>query len=312
MMPRIAVLGSSNTDMIVKLPSLPGPGETVIGGTFSMAAGGKGANQAVAAARAGGKVTFISRVGNDSFGQQSITQFAKEGLDTSHVGIDRRAASGIALILVDQAGENSIGVASGANAEISVSDVEKALDAIKSSDMLLSQLEIPLEAVEAAVAGAHQARVPVVLNPAPAQPLRGGILSRVSVLTPNEREAEQLTGTSIRDDAGTVQAARSLLQRGVQSVVITLGGRGAYIADPTHGEFVPAFHVRAVDTTAAGDVFSGALAVALAEKATLREAAVFASAAAALSVTKLGAQPSAPPRVEIESFLQQHYDGRVF
>lgn len=306
MMPRVAVLGSSNTDMVVKLRNLPGPGETVIGGTFSMAAGGKGANQAVAAARAGGKVTFISRVGSDTFGQQSIAGFIHEGLDTSHVGIDERAASGVALILVDQAGENSIGVASGANAEISVSDIEKALGAITSSDIFLAQLEIPLAAVEAAITAAHRAGVPVVLNPAPSQPLRTEILPRISVLTPNEREAEHLAGTQIHDDAGTVQAARSLLKRGVQSVVITLGGRGAYIADMTHGEFVPAFHVRAIDTTAAGDVFSGTLAVALAEKASLREAAVFASAAAALSVTKLGAQPSAPRRADIESFLKQN------
>lgn len=306
MIPRVTVLGSSNTDMIVRLPSLPGPGETVIGGTFSMAAGGKGANQAVAAARAGGKVTFLSRVGNDSFGRQSVAGFTGEGLDTSHVSIDPRAASGIALILVDQSGENSIGVASGANAEISVSDIERALDVIRSSEIFLTQLEVPLEAVEAAVSGAHQAGVPVILNPAPARPLRAGILSQVSILTPNEREAAHLTSTSIRDDAGTVQAARSLLQRGVPSVIITLGGRGAYLADPTHGEFIPAFRVQAIDTTAAGDVFSGALAVAVAEKASLREAALFASAAAALSVTKLGAQPSAPHRAEIESFLKQN------
>jgi len=305
MMPRIAVLGSSNTDMIVKLPRLPGPGETVIGGKFSMAAGGKGANQAVAAARAGGKVTFISRVGNDSFGRQSMAGFTSEGLETAFVEIDARAASGIALILVDQSGENSIGVASGANAEICASDIEKALDAIRSSDIFLTQLEVPLEAVEAAIAGAHRAGVSIILNPAPAQPLRRGILSRVSILTPNEREAEHLTGTSIRDNAGTVQAARLLLQRGVQSVIITLGGRGAYIADQRHGEFIPAFRVQAIDTTAAGDVFSGALAVAFAEKADLREAAVFASAAAALSVSKLGAQPSAPHRTDIESFLKQ-------
>jgi len=304
--PRIAVLGSSNTDMIVKLPSLPAPGETVIGGTFSMAAGGKGANQAVAAARAGGTVTFISRVGRDTFGESALAGFLKEGLDTGHISLDPSAASGIALILVDREGENSIGVASGANAEISVSDIERSREAIVSSDMFLTQLEIPLAAVDAAVMEAHKAGVPVVLNPAPSQPLRTELLSRVTVLTPNENEAEHLTGTSIRDDAGTVQAARSLLKRGVQSVVITLGVRGAYVADPKHGEFIPAFQMRAIDTTAAGDVFCGALAVALAERASLREAAVFASAAAALSVTRLGAQPSAPLRAEIESFLRLH------
>lgn len=305
MTPRITVLGSSNTDMIVKLPTLPGPGETVIGGTFSMASGGKGANQAVAAARAGGKVTFISRVGDDMFGKQAVAGFALEGLELSHVGVDPGAASGIALILVDQAGENSIGVASGANAEISISDIENSLDVIRSSDMFLTQLEIPLKAVQAGIAEAHRAGVPVVLNPAPAHPLRAEILSQVTVLTPNEKEAGHLSGIPATDDAGTIHAAQTLLNRGVRSVVVTLGGRGAYIADPTHGEFIPAFRVQAIDTTAAGDVFSGALAVALAEKASLREAALFASAAAALSVTKLGAQPSAPWRAEIESFLKQ-------
>src|SRR3990172_1009743 len=179
MIPRIAVLGSSNTDMIVKLPSLPGPGETVIGGTFSMAAGGKGANQAVAAARVGAKVTFISRVGNDSFGQQSIAGFKSEGVDTAHVGIDAGAASGIALILVDQSGENCIGVASGANAGISVNEGKQALSVITASDIFLTQLEIPIAAVEAAIHGAHQAGVPVVLNPAPAQELHPEILSLV-------------------------------------------------------------------------------------------------------------------------------------
>jgi ribokinase len=292
--------------MIVKLPTLPGAGETVIGGTFSMAAGGKGANQAVAAARAGGRVTFISRVGSDTFGEKAIAGFIKEGLETDHIVMDTKAASGIALILVDQSGENSIGVASGANAEISADDIVKARDAIVSSEVFLTQLEIPLAAVEAGIREAHTAGIPVVLNPAPSQPLRSELLSQVTVLTPNENEAEQLTGANIRDDAGTVQAARSLLNRGVQSVVITLGARGAYIADPRHGEFVPAFPVRAVDTTAAGDVFNGTLAVALAERATLREAAVFASAAAALSVTTLGAQTSAPARADIESFLKQY------
>jgi ribokinase len=303
MNPRIAVLGSSNTDMIVKLRSLPKPGETVIGGTFSMAAGGKGANQAVAAARAGGNVTFISRVGDDSFGRASMENFLREGLEISHVGVDPQIASGIALILVDQAGENSIGVASGANAEISSDDIKRALSVIASSDIFLTQLEIPLSTVETAITGAHHSGVPVVLNPAPAQHLRPEVLSKVSVLTPNESEVEHLTRVIIRDESSTMQAAKHLLASGVRSVVITLGARGSYIADDKRSEFIPAFSVQAVDTTAAGDVFNGALAVALAEKADLREAVKFASAAAALSVTKLGAQPSAPHRAEIEKFM---------
>ena len=305
-MPRIAVLGSSNTDMIIRLPSLPKPGETVIGGTFAMAGCGKGANQAVASARAGGTVTFISRVGNDSFGRQSLDYFSNEGIEISHVGRDEENASGIALILIDKSGENLIGVASGANAAMSPESIKDALEVVSASDIFLTQLEIPLSVVERAISRAHEAGVPVVLNPAPAQKLGPEILTKVNALTPNESEAGSLAGMSISTVSDVETAAERLLATGVRSVVITLGGRGAYVAESHIRELIPAFDVQAVDTTAAGDVFNGALAVALSEKAHLREAVIFASAAAAISVTRLGAQPSAPRRSEIESFLREH------
>lgn len=305
MKPKVVVVGSSNTDMVVKLPRLPKPGETIIGGTFSMAAGGKGANQAVAAARAGGDVTFISKVGHDLFGRQSIEGFKNDGLDVNFVGIDPTTPSGIALIFVDELGENSIGVASGANSEIRPSDLEQARDTISSADVLLAQLEIPVATVEAAVLMAAQNGVRVILNPAPARKLSAELFEHVSLLTPNETEAEMLTGIRISDDRTIADAAQILLSKGVQAVIITLGSRGAYVAEHGRSEFVASFDVHPVDTTAAGDVFNGALAVSLCERANLRAAVQFANAAAALSVTKIGAQPSAPHRAEIMHLLKR-------
>jgi ribokinase len=303
MKPKIVVVGSSNTDLVVKLPRLPQPGETIIGGTFSMAAGGKGANQAVAAARAGGDVLFIAKVGDDHFGTQAVNGFKHDGLDARFVEVVPATASGIGLIFVDQDGENCIGVASGANNELLPADVEKATEVIASADVLLLQLEIPLTTVEAAVRIASKAGVRVLLNPAPAQQLHAELLKLISFITPNENEAELLTGIHITDDTTVGAAATILRTQGVPAVVITLGARGAYLVDAGREEFVPPFKVRAVDSTAAGDVFSGALAVALGERLTLKDAVQFASAAAALSVTKLGAQPSAPRRDEIRKFI---------
>jgi len=299
---RIVVVGSSNTDMIIKMQRIPKPGETIIGGDFSMAAGGKGANQAVAAARSGGQVTFIARVGNDLFGEQAIKAFAADGINVEGVIKDASAPSGVALIFVGNNGENSIAVASGANAKLSVEDIERTRDIISSAGVLLIQLETPIETVKAVVQlAASGARV--ILNPAPAQPLDNEILRRVSILTPNESEAELLTGVTIENEAGAATAATALRARGVETVLITLGAQGTYVAGQDFCGIVPGFSVTPVDTTAAGDVFSGALAVALAEQKPLREAVRFANAAAALSVTKLGAQPSAPYRPEIEAFL---------
>jgi ribokinase len=302
-MKNILVVGSSNTDMVIRVSRIPRPGETVLGGEFTMAPGGKGANQAVAAARAGGHVTFVARVGKDVFGERALANFQADGIDTRFVFHTPDSPSGIALINVDGKGENSISVASGANACLSAGDIEKADEAFAAADIVLLQLETQIEAVRAAAKKAWDRGVPVILNPAPARPLGDGLLSLVTVLTPNELEAEFLTGIPVRDHSGAREAAVRLRGRGVVSIVITLGERGAFASSPEFEGLVPAFKVEAVDTTAAGDVFNGALAVALAEKVSMEHALRFASAAAALSVTRPGAQPSAPVRSEIEGFL---------
>lgn len=302
----IVVIGSSNTDMIVQVRRLPRPGETILGGEFLTAAGGKGANQAVAAARAGGRVTLVARLGSDASGDSSLAAFRRERIDVSHVVRDRKAPSGVALVFVARSGENSIAVASGANARLSPTDVRKAAQVIRSAAALVLQLESPLATVTAAAAIAAKARVPVILNPAPAQPLPASLLRLVSVLTPNETEAGQLTGIAVTDESTAAKAARALRARGVASVVITLGSAGAFLAhDATGGRRIPGFKVRAVDATGAGDVFNGALAVALAEGETLATSVRFANAAAALSVTTCGAQPSAPARRAIDALLRR-------
>jgi ribokinase len=302
-MKNILVVGSSNTDMVIRVSRIPKPGETVLGGEFTMAPGGKGANQAVAAARAGGHVTFVARLGDDIFGERVLRNFEADGIETRFVFRTPDAPSGIALINVDGRGENSISVASGANAFLSARDIEKADEAFNAADIILLQLETPMETVLAAVKKARDRGVPVILNPAPARPLDDDLLRLIAVLTPNEHEAEFLTGIPVRDESGAREAAVRLRERGVVSVVITLGERGAFASSPEFVGLVPAFKVDPVDTTAAGDVFNGALAVALAEKAPMKELLRFASAAAALSVTRPGAQPSAPSRSEIGAFL---------
>ncbi len=299
----IVVLGSSNTDMIVKIDHIPKPGETVIGGEFSTAPGGKGANQAVAAARAGGNVTFISRVGADDFGQAAVEGYIRDGIDVGHVLRDSDAPSGVALIFVDKNGENSIAVASGANARVSSEDVRKAQDVIAAAGMLLMQLEIPLDAVRVAAEIAHDCGIRAILNPAPAQPLNDDLLGKISILTPNESETEILTGIQVRNEADAARAAETLRARSVDTVIITLGSRGAFISSDEFTGYAPCFSVECVDATAAGDVFNGALAAALTEGKEIREAVRFACAAAAISVTRMGAQPSAPKREEIEAFL---------
>lgn len=303
----IVVIGSSNTDMIVTIERIPKPGETVIGGQFAQAAGGKGANQAVAAARAGAAVTFVARVGDDVLGQQALAGFQCENININYVRKDSSAPSGVAFIFVDQKGENSIAVASGANLNLSPRDIEDAAEVIAQASALVMQLEIPLDAVEAAAALAAQKGVPVILNPAPAQPLSDQLLRNVSILTPNESEAELLTGLPVHTEAEAAAAAHVLHQKGVRTVIITLGSRGAYCSHSESGGagIAPGFEVQAVDTTAAGDVFNGALAVALAEGKPLAAAVAFANAAGALSVTKAGAQPSVPARADIDAFLQQ-------
>ena len=300
----IVVVGSSNTDMIIKLDRIPRPGETILGGAFVTAAGGKGANQAVGAARAGGQVTFIARVGQDMFGDQAVAGFATDGINVDHVSRDKTNPSGVALIFVAKDGENSIAVAGGANAKLSPADVRKAKAAFADASVLVMQLETPLESVQAAADLAVKDGVRVILNPAPAQPLPDKLLKCVSILTPNETEAELLTGIAVTDTASAAVAAAKLRARGVQTVIITLGARGSFVATESGGQLVSGFKVEAVDTTAAGDIFNGALAVALAEGKPLDQAVRFGHAAAAISVTRLGAQPSAPTRREIEKFLK--------
>ncbi len=302
--PSIVVIGSSNTDMIIQLDHLPRPGETILGGEFTTAAGGKGANQAVGAARAGGQVTFVARVGRDMFGDQAIAGFQRDGIATEFVFRDQTAPSGVALIFVARDGENSIAVAGGANGKLSPADVRKAKEVIAKASAVVMQLETPLETVQAAAGLAAKAGVRVILNPAPAQRLPDSLLRQVSILTPNETEAELLTGIKVTDEATAGQAADQLLAKGVQTVILTLGAKGALVATKESKQRVPGFKIKAVDTTAAGDIFNGALAVALSEGQLLLDAVRFACAAAAISVTRLGAQPSAPKRKEIEKLLK--------
>jgi ribokinase len=299
----IVVVGSSNTDMILKVPRIPKPGETILGGKFSTAAGGKGANQAVAAARAGGSVTFLARVGDDLFGNKALKGFEEDDINIDHIKIDNNEPSGVALIYVDDEGENSIAVASGANLMLSVDDVLEVEEQIKSANILLMQLESPVETIKKAAGIAAQAGVKVILNPAPACPLDDSLLSSISIITPNESEAEILTGIAVNDIKDARVAASKLLEKGLDTVIITLGSKGALFQNSERSEIIAGFKVNAIDTTAAGDVFNGSLAVAIGEGMAMDSAVKFANAAAALSVTKLGAQPSAPFRDEIEKFL---------
>lgn len=301
--PRVLVIGSSNTDMTIKVARIPKSGETILGGEFVSTAGGKGANQAVAAARAGGAVTFIARVGQDVFGERAVAGFVADGINVNHVVHDPGSPSGMALIFVGNNGDNSIAVASGANGNLSPADVRRAKSVFRGARILLLQLETPLKTAEAAVELATAAGVRVVLNPAPAQPLPGKLLRQIYLLTPNESEAELLTGVSVDNEATAAVAADKLLARGVQNVIVTIGKRGAYVASKNVRCLVPSYQVNAVDATGAGDVFNGTLAVALAEGKSLLDAARFASAAAAISVTRFGAQASVPTRKEIEHML---------
>ncbi len=298
----ITVVGSSNTDMIIKVPRIPRPGETILGGTFSTAAGGKGANQAVAAARAGGEVTFIARLGTDMLGEKSLEGFRDDMIETRYVFRDKDAPSGTALIFVDQEGDNSIAVASGANANLSPKDIETAKDAVINADILLMQLETPLETVMAAAWLASKNGVKVVLNPAPAQQLPDALLRNVDILTPNESEIELLTDLTVTDLDSAEKGARMLMDRGVTTVIVTLGKKGALLVTGDKKQVFPVPDVEVVDTTAAGDVFNGAFTVALAETGSLEQSIQFANIAATLSVTKLGAQPSAPARKQIDTF----------
>jgi ribokinase len=298
-MSRIIVIGSSNTDMVIKSNKLPAPGETILGGTFLMNPGGKGANQAVAAARLGGKVTFVTKIGNDMFGSEAIDLFGSENIDTRYIINDPINPSGVALITVDENGENSIVVAPGSNGTLSAYDINEEVFDNEAADIYLMQLEIPLGTVEFVAQKALLKNNRVILNPAPARPLSDDLLSYIHIVTPNETEAELLTGIKVTDSLSAQKASDELHNKGVKNVVITMGSSGAHISTGSVSKMVSVVPTKAIDTTAAGDVFNGALAVALSEGKDLEEAVIFANKASAISVTRMGAQASAPYRNEI-------------
>jgi ribokinase len=298
-MGRIVVIGSSNTDMVIKSRKLPAPGETILGGTFLMNPGGKGANQAVAAARLHGKVTFVAKTGNDIFGSEAKHLFDKEQIDTRFLISDENNPSGVALINVDENGENSIVVASGSNGTLSAYDINEEVFKTEPDDIFLMQLEIPVGTVEFVAQKAAGNGNRVILNPAPARKLSNDLLSCLYMIIPNETEAEILTGIKVTDAESAEKASRKLYAKGVKNVVITMGGTGAFLFTPSNSRMISVVPVKAIDTTAAGDVFCGALAVALSEGKNIEEAVVFANKAAAISVTRMGAQASAPYRHEV-------------
>lgn len=303
---KILVIGSSNTDMTVKADKLPSPGETVLGGSFCMGHGGKGANQAIAAKRLGGNVAFACKVGRDFFGEMSLEKYKSEGLDISGV-MYSGSPSGVALITVDSSAENSIVVASGANADFTVQDIRKLAPAITSSSILLLQLEIPLETVIEAARIAYESGVYVVLNPAPApqKSLPEELYRYVSLIIPNETELSMLSGMSVDTPETASMAVDRLKSSGAGSVIVTLGSKGALVCNGAGAELFSARKVMAVDTTAAGDTFCGALCVALAEGLPLRQAVLFSTVASSITVTRPGAQESVPRRKEVDSAMSE-------
>ena len=292
-------------DLVVEAPRIPVIGETILGEDFLMTPGGKGANQAVAAAKLGAEVYFVAKLGCDIFAEQSLANFAKASIHTEYITQTSEVSSGVALITVNQTGDNVIVVAPGANGKLSPGDVEKAQPAIVSSGAVVAQLEIPLETVECTARLADHSDVPFILDPAPAQKLSVQLLEMVDVLTPNETEAQILTGIEVTDEDSAHRAAGKLLALGVKAVILTMGAKGFLICDNQKMEFIPALKVDTVDTTAAGDAFTGALAVGLARGRALREAAVFANHVAALSVMTMGAQSSMPSAERVESFIKE-------
>jgi ribokinase len=285
--------------MVIKTQNFPAPGETILGGKFLMNTGGKGANQAVAAARLGGKVTFVGKIGNDIFGKQAIRQLEDEGINVDFVCVDPENPSGVALITVDRKGENSIVVASGSNGTLSPSDFDQAIAELDAAEFILMQLETPISTVEYIALLASQKLKKVVLNPAPAAELSGELLQNLYLITPNETEAELLTGVKVTDEQSALKAATVLHDKGVEIVIITMGAAGAFLLANGKSEIIKAPKVEAVDTTAAGDTFNGALVVALSEGKTIQESIAFANKAASISVTRIGAQSSVPFRSEL-------------
>lgn len=305
MKPRVTVVGSLHMDLSVKVKSIPCIGETVLGKDFKMSPGGKGANQAVAAAKLGADVTMIGRVGADVFGEELIRNAKKNRIDIKHIVTDEEAFTGLALIMVDEEGNNIIAVASGADMRCCREDVDRALKVIKSSDALLTQLETPLPVVEYAVDKASEAGVKVILNPAPAQELSDELVRKVYALTPNEKEAQMLSGIEVRDLGSAKIVAEKIFKKGVKNVILTLGEKGAIIATRGRTAHIEGIKVNVVDTTGAGDAFCGALAVAVSSGKRLEEAVSYANCAGALATTKIGAQEALPTKLELEEFMRK-------
>lgn len=293
----ILVIGSSNTDMVIRVQRIPTLGESVMGGEFMMNPGGKGANQAVAAARLQGKITFITKVGNDIFGEEALKHYEKEGIDIRFAKTDPQLPSGTALIMVDPKGDNCLAVAPGANGNLTPADIDEAKAAFADASLILMQLETPMETILHVCEIARDKKI--ILNPAPAAQLPAAVLDCLYAITPNQTEAELLTGVKVDSQEAAEEAAKVFQKMGVQNVLITMGSKGAFIRSGEVSEFVPAEKVKALDTTAAGDTFNGALCVGLAEGMSLAEATRFANKAAAISVTRLGAQASTPYRHEL-------------
>jgi len=301
---KVTVIGSSNTDLIIKTHRIPSPGETILGGDFNTANGGKGANQAVAAARLGADVTFIARIGSDNFGDCALELLIKEKINTDYVYRDQKTPSGIAIIIVDDDGENSIVIAGGSNLMLSPADIHSAKNAITESSILLMQLETPLDTIEYAARTAHDAGVTVILNPAPACMLDENLLKTVDIITPNKSEASLLSGIDVYDTGSAKEAAEIIRKKGDNTVVMTMGSEGALVVSDEMVKTFPPTVIEPVDTTAAGDAFNGALASQIAQGKLLKEAVVFANNAGALTATKMGAQPSLPTLEEVENFMK--------
>lgn len=301
----IVVIGSLNMDMVVRTNRSPDAGETLIGQDFALSPGGKGANQAVAAARLGAEVSMIGRVGKDTFGSEMLEIIRNEGIHIEHISVSEHQATGVASIVIEEDGENRIIVVPGANIELTVEDIQALEAVISQAKIIVLQLEMDLAMSEQAIAIAHRKGIPVILNPAPARVLKDEMLAQVSYLTPNETEAGILSGMTVDSAETAEQAARILLQKGVQNVIVTLGSKGALIVNAEGAKAVPGFPVKAVDTVAAGDSFNGALAQQLVLGKTLEEAVSFANAVGALAVGKEGAIPSLPQLSEVEQFLNR-------
>lgn len=301
----IVVIGSLNMDMVVRTNRSPDAGETLIGQAFALSPGGKGANQAVAAARLGAEVSMIGRVGKDTFGSEMLEIIRNEGIHIEHISVSEHEATGVASIVIEEDGENRIIVVPGANIELTVEDIQALEAVISQAKIIVLQLEMDLAMSEQAIAIAHRKGIPVILNPAPARVLKDEMLAQVSYLTPNETEAGILSGMTVDSAETAEQAARILLQKGVQNVIVTLGSKGALIVNAEGAKAVPGFPIKAVDTVAAGDSFNGALAQQLVLGKTLEEAVSFANAVGALAVGKEGAIPSLPQLSEVEQFLKR-------